>query len=107
MNALKTIPLIAILLTAQSYADTLKDESIFVIRDNHIKTLVWKIPQKNFYRTLPIQLLPILEKQFGFPCIVSRGNLHYLAALQDSGIEGAKELIEIINQFGQIELNLE
>lgn len=107
MKTLKTIALLAMLLTAQSYAEIVKDRCPVLIRHTHLTPLVWKLRQENIYRTIPAQMHQFLEKKFGFPCILNIGNLDYLKQLQDSGIEGAKELIELLHEFGEIELNLE
>ena len=70
-------------------------------------TLVWQIKPTSRYKGLPIQLRYILEKKWCFPKVVDLSDIPYFQGLNDAGIEGAEELIDIIKQFIEIELNIE
>jgi hypothetical protein len=70
-------------------------------------TLVWQIKPKSDYKSLKYQLKVVLEKKVNFPCVVCCTDLAYLSGLRDAGIDGAEELMELIEKFDEIELNLE
>ncbi len=71
-------------------------------------TLVWQVKPKSNYRSLPFQLRQVLEKRYKkFPKVVSAADIDYLSGLRDAGIEGAQELIELIDEYEEIEINIE
>ena len=70
-------------------------------------TLVWQIKPKSSYKSLSFQLRQVLERKWNFPHVVNYDDLNYLEGLKDAHIEGAQELIDLIHQFGDIELNIE
>lgn len=69
--------------------------------------LVCKVRPKSNYKNLPFELRLVLEKKWSFPAIVGFSDINYLQGLNDAGVKGAEELIELIHQFEELELNLE
>lgn len=55
-------------------------------------------------KDLPDKLKHLLEKRFRVPCLLDRDNISYLEGLVDAGYPEAKELIEAINKYDEIEL---
>lgn len=70
-------------------------------------TLVWQIKPKSSYKSLPLQLRINLERKFSFPTIVSYDLIPYLEGLESCDIDGAKELIALIQRYEEIELDIE
>lgn len=70
-------------------------------------TLVWQPHKKDEYKSLPLQLRIILESKWSFPVVFGYAQLDYLSGLNDAGVDGAQELMELIHQFEEIELNIE
>lgn len=70
-------------------------------------TLYWQVKPKSTYRSLPWELRANLEKKFTFPVVVSFELIPYLEGLESCNIEGARELIDLIYKYEEIELNIE
>lgn len=68
--------------------------------------LTWKINPK-YQNSLPYPLRIHLEKRLSFPTLVSYELIPYLEGLESCDIEGARELIGLINLYEEIELNLQ
>lgn len=66
--------------------------------------LVWRPKKKR--GTLPKALKFVLDAQ-GFPLTMDSDDLEYLKGLRDGNVDGAQELIDIIEKHGRIELYLE
>lgn len=70
-------------------------------------TLYWQVKPKSAYRALPRELRAKLEKKFNFPVVVSYDLIPYLEGLESCNIDGARELIDLILKYEEIELNVE
>lgn len=66
-------------------------------------SLEWE-PRNRERESLPDELKFVLRKRYGEPVssIIDDSDLAYLAGLRDAGIEGAEDLIEAINKYGEI-----
>lgn len=70
-------------------------------------TLYWQINPKSSYRALPWELREKLERKFDFPAVVGFDLIPYLEGLESCDIDGARELIDLIYKYEEIELNIE
>ena len=70
-------------------------------------TLCWKPVAKHSYHISEIQLRNILDKKYGYPAKLNYGDISYLTALDDAGVNGANELINAIEKHDEIEIFLE
>lgn len=68
-------------------------------------TLVWA-PAERATRELPFQLKTVLQDRFKFPEIFRYSDLPYFRGLRDAGIEGADEVIEALEKYEEIEIDL-
>ena len=66
-------------------------------------TLYWE-PVKRKQKDLPDALKYVLQKKFGgtVDTVMGERDLSYLCGLKDAGIKGALELIEAIEDHGQV-----
>lgn len=71
--------------------------------------LCWRTPVKNA-KSLPDQLRRALTKKLNLDnggwVIADESLEDYLEGLRDAGCEGAEELLELIEKFGEVELKL-
>lgn len=70
-------------------------------------SLYWKPVSKENNFVGDIQLRNILEKRYNYPSILDTGDIGYLNALVDAGVEGANDLIEAIEKHNEIQIDLE
>ncbi len=73
-------------------------------------SLVWQLVKKDEYRGLPHALMFKIRDLFdraSFPVVVGRDFIPWLSGLAACEIEGATELIDLIDQFENIELDIE
>lgn len=77
-------------------------------------SLYWRplVPQEK--KSLPYELkYAISRRWFGHDgslkgsAITDEDSIHYLNGLADANVKGAKELIEAINQYGEVEVIIE
>jgi hypothetical protein len=74
-------------------------------------TLMWK-PSGNAVGHLPDELKRAISRKLwdtdgscgGDVATVGAGDIDYLQGLQDGGVEGAAELIELIEKHGEVDL---
>lgn len=67
-------------------------------------TLIYTIPANN--KSLPSALRVALQKRWDYPRSVDNSDIPYLEGLADAQVEGAKELIALIEKHGRVELSL-
>lgn len=65
-------------------------------------TLKWRPVDKG--DSLPVTLRFAIEKRMSFPVRLGYNDRGYVQGLMDAGIGGAEELLELIDQHGEIEL---
>jgi hypothetical protein len=69
-------------------------------------TLTWR-PIQPEGGTLPKALRFILEKRYEFPREFGAEDEAYLRGLGDAGVEGARDLLNLIGEYGRVQLRLE
>jgi hypothetical protein len=69
--------------------------------------LYWKPVLTESYRVGDINLREILNKKYNLPAELDYSDIAYLQALNDAGIEGAKDLADSIYKFNRIQIFLE
>lgn len=66
-------------------------------------TLYWYPPRKDG-ETLPDALKFLVRDRFGYPTdmIVDYSNVAYFMGLQDARVEGAKEVVDRVDELGSV-----
>ena len=67
-------------------------------------SLLWKPASREGQHIGDFQLRDALEEEYGLPCVLDESAIPFLRGLAAAKVDGAKELRELIESRGPIEL---